>query len=76
MLVFHCEKGKSFTVQFDAKGESVLLKMDDKNIRLPHVPSGSGAKYSDGGTTVWMKGDEAFVEVNGTIILKECKVKR
>jgi membrane-bound inhibitor of C-type lysozyme len=76
MLVFHCENDKSFTVKFDAKGESVLLQMDDKSIRLPHVPSGSGAKYSDGRTIVWMKGDEAFVEVNGKIILKDCKIRR
>jgi heat shock protein HslJ len=29
---------------------------------LPHVPSGSGAKYENGGTLLWSKGDEAIFE--------------
>ena len=67
LLAFACEGGKSFTVQFDGKGESVILKMDDTSIKLLHVPSGTGAKYSDGRTTVWMKGDEALVEVEAKL---------
>jgi para-nitrobenzyl esterase len=32
---------------------------------LPHVRSGSGARYSDGRTTYWSKGGEATLEIQG-----------
>jgi membrane-bound inhibitor of C-type lysozyme len=74
--VFQCQGGKSFTVEFVDNGNSALLHMDGKSITLPQVPSGSGARYSDGKTTLWTKGDEALVEINGKIILKDCKIKK
>jgi len=75
-LVFQCAGGQSFIVEFDRKGENILFKMDNLSIKLPQVPSGSGAKYSDGRTTVWMKGEEAFVVVDGNIILRDCQIRK
>ena len=76
LLVFQCEGGVGFTVELDEKGDSALLKMAGQNIKLPHVPSGSGAKYSDGKTTLWMKGKEALVEVDGKIVMQDCQIKK
>jgi membrane-bound inhibitor of C-type lysozyme len=76
LLVFNCEGGKGFTVEFDDKDENALLTLNDKTLKLPHVPSGSGAKYSNGKTTFWTKGEKSFVEVDGKIILRDCKVKK
>lgn len=76
LLVYQCSKGQGFVAEVDEKGDSALLKMDGQSAILPQVPSGSGAKYSDGQTTLWTKGDEAFVEVDGKIIMKDCRIRK
>ena len=44
--------------------EEMVLFLPDKTLLLSHVPSGSGAKYSNGSVTFWMKGyDEALLEI-------------
>jgi membrane-bound inhibitor of C-type lysozyme len=76
LLVYQCSGGQGFVVEVDEKGDSALLKMDGQSVKLPQVPSGSGAKYNDGKTTLWTKGDEAFVEVDGVIIMKDCRIRK
>lgn len=48
------------------EGHSFLLKQD---------VSGSGARYTDGALTLVTKGDEAFVEKSGEIVLRDCNAK-
>ena len=52
-----------FTARFEA--ETAVLTFPDRELRLPQVLSGSGARYSDGTTTFWIKGDEATLEIDG-----------
>jgi membrane-bound inhibitor of C-type lysozyme len=75
-FVYQCEGGQSFTVEFVDKAELALFTLNGKTLKLPHALSGSGARYSDGHTTLWIKGDGAFVEVDGKIIIKDCIVKK
>jgi hypothetical protein len=44
-------------------------------VRLPHVISGSGARYSDGKTTFWNKGRSVLVEVDDKIIVQDCMLE-
>lgn len=55
-------------------GDRVELATPGRNLTLPHVISGSGARYSDGNTTLWNKGNEAMFEMNG-VQYKNCKVE-
>ena len=41
-------------------------------IALPQVVSASGARYSDGYTTLWIKGPEALIE-SGSVNVKDCR---
>ena len=50
-VTYRCDEGKGFVVVFDSKGDFAVLKMGEGEVRLPSVPSASGAKYSDGRTT-------------------------
>jgi membrane-bound inhibitor of C-type lysozyme len=75
-LVYRCEGGQGFTVEFVNDARYALLTLNGQIHKLPQAISGSGARYSDGKTTLWIKGDEGFVEVDGQIILKDCKVKK
>ena len=46
-----------------------------RDLQLPHMISGSGARYSDGKTTLWNKGDSVFVEVNDKIVVRDCMLE-
>jgi len=70
-----CDDGKMFTLEVITPEDCVILTLDGKPIKLPRVASGSGARYSNGKTTVWLKGNEAFIEVDGKIIIKNCRAQ-
>jgi membrane-bound inhibitor of C-type lysozyme len=56
---------KQFVAVFETDLDSVVIDMQGQRVRLPHVPAASGAKYSDGTTTFWTKGDQADLERAG-----------
>ncbi len=68
--VYECSDGYNFTVRIE--GENAWLFRSTQTISLPHVPSGSGTKFSDGSTTYWSQGDEALLEV-GKETYRGCK---
>lgn len=57
-FVYDCDE-YSFTARIE--GQQVWLFLPGKTINLPNVVSASGAKYSDGGTVFWNKGEEALL---------------
>ena len=44
-------------------------------VSLPHLPSGSGAKYTDREIIFWTKGEEAMLEAEEGI-LRNCRNNR
>jgi membrane-bound inhibitor of C-type lysozyme len=75
-LIYQCGGGQSFTVEFIDHAKSALFTLNGKTLKLPQAMSGSGARYSDGHTTLWIKGDGAFVMEGDKIVIKDCKVKK
>lgn len=73
MVVFNCPGGETITAQFVGTEEAVVTLPDQAPITLPTTEAASGARYSDGTTTFWNKGDEALVEVDDEIVLSECQ---
>ncbi len=61
--VYTCSETLRFTARFEP--ERAVLSFPDRELRLPQVVSGSGARYSDGKTTFWIKGDSASLEIDG-----------
>lgn len=51
------------------------LIWDAKTFPLKQDVSGSGVRYTDGTLILVTKGDEAFVEKAGEIVLKDCNAK-
>ena len=45
--------------------DRVVIELPERALTLPHVASGSGARYSNGAVTFWNKGREAALEING-----------
>jgi putative lipoprotein len=64
-VAFRCDGDQGFVAVFEPDLDSVVLDVGGERFRLPHVPSASGAKYSDGASTFWTKGEEAFLEMPG-----------
>jgi membrane-bound inhibitor of C-type lysozyme len=58
--VYECSDGYSFIARIDT--ERAWLFLREGTISLPHAPSGSGAKYSEGQIIFWSKGDQARLE--------------
>lgn len=67
---YKCASKKTLKVEYSDKGAK--FELDKKQLTLPSVKSASGAKYSDGKTTLSTKGKEAFVEANGKKVLDQC----
>ena len=59
--VYECNGGYGFTARIDR--EKAWLFLPNQTVSLPLVPSGSGAKYSDGLIMFWSKGDDAVLEI-------------
>ncbi len=68
-MAFKCADSE-FIAKFDT--DKVQILQAGRTLILPHVISGSGARYSDGSNTFWNKGNEALLEING-VSYKGCK---
>ena len=60
--VFECPDGYAFTASIE--GTTAWLFLPEQTIKLPHVFSASGAKFSARQTTLWTKGNEARLEID------------
>ena len=58
-FVYQCGDGTQFTARLE--GETAWLFLPAGTVSLPHVSAASGAKYSDGKTMFWSKGETAMV---------------
>ena len=67
-FVYQCDDYR-FTARIE--GEQVWLFLPGETINLPHVASGSGAKYSDGEAMFWNKGEEAMLTL-GSVKHRNC----
>lgn len=71
-LSFRCPDGQTVMAQFQPQDQFVNVRFAGRELRLPHVISGSGARYSDGKTTLWNRGRSVFVEVDDKIVVEDC----
>jgi membrane-bound inhibitor of C-type lysozyme len=75
-LSFRCPDGQTVLAQFHLpEDQFVNVRFADRELRLPHVISGSGARYSDGKTTFWNRGRSVFVEVDNKIVVQDCMLE-
>jgi membrane-bound inhibitor of C-type lysozyme len=71
-LRYLCGGNEAFEIVIFPEGVVLDLGPFDGRFLLEHVPSGSGAKYSNGDWTFWSKGNEAFVELRNERFLSDC----
>ncbi len=61
-MTYTCAGGKRFTASYDLKGDKARVMAGGVAYALPHVRSGSGARYAKGGVELSTKGDEARLD--------------
>jgi membrane-bound inhibitor of C-type lysozyme len=74
-VTYLCDENKSITATFTPADENVELTLsDDRTMTLPHVISGSGARYAneDESFVFWNKGNTAFITENGEETFSNC----
>ena len=75
-LSFRCPDGQTVMAQFHLpEDQFVNVRFAGRDLRLPHVISGSGACYSDGKTTFWNKGDSVLMEVDDKVVVQDCMLQ-
>ena len=74
-LSFRCPNGQTVMARFEPQDQFVLVRFAGRDLRLPHVISGSGARYSDGKTTFWNKGNSALMEVDDKVLVQDCMLQ-
>jgi membrane-bound inhibitor of C-type lysozyme len=75
-LSFRCPDGETVMARFEPQDQFVNVRFAGRELRLPHVISGSGARYSDGKTTFWNKGRSVLMEVDDRIVVQDCVLQR
>jgi membrane-bound inhibitor of C-type lysozyme len=72
-LSFRCPDGQTVMAQFQLpEDQFVNVRFAGREMRLPHVISGSGARYSDGKTTFWNRGKSVLMQVDDKIVVQDC----
>ncbi|HEY9661008.1 MAG TPA: MliC family protein, partial [Allocoleopsis sp.] len=70
-VTYRCDGGRTFEAEFNQ--ESAQLRFGgDQVLDLSQVRSASGARYSDGETTLFIKGKDAFIQTNDTVTYDNC----
>jgi membrane-bound inhibitor of C-type lysozyme len=75
-LSFRCPDGQTVMAQFHLpEDQFVNVRFAGRELRLPHVISGSGARYSDGKTTFWNRGRSVLVEIDDKVVVQDCMLQ-
>jgi len=71
--LYECEGSKRFAVRYGSAGQSAMVILPDREFRLDPVASASGARYTNGRSTLVIQGDEALLEDGGTPLYAKCR---
>jgi len=75
-VVYDCTGGATaerIEARYETASDTVTVLFDGRTYRLPQTPSGSGARYSNGSSTWWVKGDEALWQMDENLLLRDCR---
>jgi membrane-bound inhibitor of C-type lysozyme len=73
---YACDDAKGFKVSYHPSGDSATIEINRMRFGLQRELSGSGAKYSCDVLTLWTKGREARLEMQGAPAYSNCREVR
>jgi membrane-bound inhibitor of C-type lysozyme/uncharacterized lipoprotein YbaY len=81
-VTFRCGSGETFQVSSTGQDQVLVQRglfqpvEGPTRLTLPQVVSASGAKYSNGDYSVWLKGDTAILLKGETLLAQDCTASR
>ena len=70
---YRCAGNKRLFVRHAADGKSAWVIFPDREFRLDRASASSGERFTNGGSTLLVNGDEVALEEGGTRLFTECK---
>ena len=74
-IAYTCDGGRSLVLELYENVDIAFLTVPGKRLYLHRMPSASGVTYSDGNTTLWIKGQNASIKIEGQTEFKNCSVR-
>jgi membrane-bound inhibitor of C-type lysozyme len=72
--VYQCAGGKQLVVRYVGEGQrQAMVLFPEREFRLDLAASGADVRYSNGRTTLLIKGDEVQLEEGGNMLYSNCK---
>jgi membrane-bound inhibitor of C-type lysozyme len=72
-VYYACDAGKGFRVTYHPSGDTALIEINQMRFALRRETSASGARYSCDVLTLWTKGREAMLEMEGARAYSNCR---
>lgn len=71
--IYKCDDAKQLPVRFEKDGKSAMIILPEREFRLDQIQAASGARYSNGRTTLNTKGTDASLEEGSKTLYANCK---
>lgn len=70
---YACDSGKRFSVTYHPSGDTALIEINQMRFPVRREVSASGAKYSCDVLTLWTRGREATLDMEGEPAYRNCR---
>ncbi len=70
---YRCPDGFELRVERTESGEQVRVVISkDTEVTLARTTGAEGVRYTDGHVVFWIRGNEAFLEIDGNVVQDGC----
>lgn len=70
---YACEGAKRLVVRQFSGANSVMIVFREREFRLDQAPAASGARFTNGSTTLLSQGDQVSLEEEGAVTYSNCR---
>lgn len=70
---YACDSGKRLVVRYLTGPNAAMIVFRERSFRLDPAPSASGARYTNGSTTLQSQGDQVSLEEEGAVTYSNCR---
>jgi membrane-bound inhibitor of C-type lysozyme len=72
-LDYRCAEGREMRVQRAPDGREAIATVDGKSVRMRRAESAAQEKYVEGAWTLYLEGEQAMLEAQGTMLRAHCR---
>ena len=72
-IEYACDAAKRLVVRNLAGSNAVMIVFREREFRLDQAPSASGARFTNGSTTLQSQGDRVSLEEEGAVTYSNCR---